>query len=135
MEGVVTAVASVSQSFGAVEQEVITKVGVLERAAEVAGELQEAIETFVGWLDETDGLLDAQGKPAGDLEVLADQLDKHGVSGIRGDALVIVGWLRPACGFCMPALSFSFRFPTCVEMCAYCVLERKKESKKKLKTK
>lgn len=87
MEGVVTAVASVSQSFGAVEQEVITKVGVLERAAEVAGELQEAIETFVGWLDETDGLLDAQGKPAGDLEVLADQLDKHGVSGIGGDAL------------------------------------------------
>ena len=71
--------ATVSQSFGAVEQEVVTKIGVLERTAEVASELQQLIETFVVWLDDTDSQLEAQGKPAGDLEVLADQLDKHRV--------------------------------------------------------
>jgi DNA repair exonuclease SbcCD ATPase subunit len=76
-ENVTSAVASVSQSFGAVEQEVSAKIGVLEKAAEVAGDLQGAIEAFVTWLDETDALLDAQGRPAGDLEVLAQQLEKH----------------------------------------------------------
>eukprot|EP00118_Oscarella_pearsei_P005286 m.24194 g.24194 ORF g.24194 m.24194 type:complete len:4300 (+) comp28574_c0_seq1:170-13069(+) len=68
---------SVSKSFQTVNHEVDVKRRTLDKAASVAEKLQTEIEEFVSWLDEMDIVLDDQGKPAADLEALADQLEKH----------------------------------------------------------